>query len=238
LNLHTVPLERLAMAGSHDAPPHALDRPLEVGPEDWTMREFYQMMTALVIPRPIGWMSTVSASGVRNLAPYSYFNLMGSDPFYVAFGSTGVKDSLANLREVPEFVVNIVTMHLLEEMNFSSGNFPRDEDEYQWAGLTPVPSAKVRPPRVGEAKAHLECEVVQIVTDRNTNIVLGRIVHAHVEPSVWKEGRVDPRLLDPVCRLSGSGYASLGELFSVDRPEWKNVEGTRNREAMPRARKR
>jgi flavin reductase (DIM6/NTAB) family NADH-FMN oxidoreductase RutF len=123
-------------------------------------------------------------------------------------------------------------------MNFSSGNFPRDEDEYQWAGLTPVPSAKVRPPRVGEAKAHLECEVMQIVTDRNTNIVLGRIVHAHVEPSVWKDGRVDARLLDPVCRLSGSGYASLGELFSVDRPEWKNVEGTSGRDAMPRVRKR
>ena len=226
------------MAGSHDAPPVALDRPLEVGPEDWATRDFYQMMTALVVPRPIGWISTISGSGVRNLAPYSYFNLMGSDPFYVAFGSTGVKDSLANLREVPEFVANIVSMHLLEEMNFSSGNFPRDEDEYQWAGLTPVPSAKVRPPRVGEAKAHLECEVMQIVTDRNTNIVLGRIVHAHVEPSVWKEGRVDARLLDPVCRLSGSGYASLGELFSVDRPEWKNVEGTRGREAMPRVRKR
>lgn len=226
------------MSASHTAPPQSLDAPLEVGPADWTTREFYQLMTALVIPRPIGWISTISKSGVRNLAPYSYFNLMGSDPFYVAFGSTGVKDSLSNLREVPEFVANIVSMHVLEEMNFTSGNFPRDEDEYQWAGLTPVASAKVRPPRVGEARAHLECEVVQIVTDRNTNIVLGRIVHAHVDPSVWKNGRVDPRLLDPVCRLAGSGYASLGELYNVDRPEWKNVQGTAVREAMPKAVKR
>lgn len=226
------------MSASHTAPPQSLDAPLEVGPADWTTREFYQLMTALVIPRPIGWISTISASGVRNLAPYSYFNLMGSDPFYVAFGSTGVKDSLSNLREVPEFVANIVSMHVLEEMNFSSGDFPRDEDEYQWAGLTPVASAKVRPPRVGEARAHLECEVVQIVTDRNTNIVLGRIVHAHVDPSVWKNGRVDPRLLDPVCRLAGSGYASLGELYNVDRPEWKKVQGTAAREAMPKAVKR
>ena len=106
---------------------------------------------------------------------------------------------------MPEFVANIVTMHLLEKMNFTSGDFPRDEDEFGWAGLTPVPSAKVRPPRVGEAKAHLECELVQIVSDRNTHIVLGRIVHAHVDPSVWKDGRVDPRLLDPVCRLSRLG---------------------------------
>lgn len=195
-------------------------------------------MTALVIPRPIGWISTISAAGVRNLAPYSYFNLMGSDPFYVAFGSTTVKDSIANLREVPQFVANIVTMHVLEKMNFTSTDFPRAEDEFSWAGLTPVPAAKVRPPRVGEAKAHLECEVVQIVDDRNTHIVLGRIVHAHVDPSVWHEGRIDPRLLDPVCRLSGSGYATLGELFNVQRPVWKSVEGTKGQDAMPRAVKR
>ena len=231
------------MPDSHNAPPkngppRTLDAALEISPEDWQTTDFYHLMTALVIPRPIGWMSTISASGVRNLAPYSYFNLMGSDPFYVAFGSTGVKDSLANLREVPEFVVNIVSMHVLEQMNFTSGNFPRNEDEYQWAELTPVPSAKVRPPRVGEARAHLECEVVQIVNERNTHITIGRIVHAHVDPSVWKDGRVDPLLLDPVCRLSGSGYASLGELYSVERPQWKNVQGTAGREAMPRLTKR
>src|ERR1700675_2112305 len=150
------------MTASHEAPPNVLDRPLEVGPDDWEKREFYLLMTALVIPRPIGWISTISAGGVRNLAPYSYFNLMGSDPFYVAFGSTGVKDSLTNLREVPEFVANIVTMHLIEKMNFTSGDFPREEDEFGWAGLTPAPSEKVRPYRVGEAKAHLECELVQV----------------------------------------------------------------------------
>ena len=223
------------MPDSYEAPPANLDRALEVGPHDWQGPAFYQLLTALVVPRPIGWISTISQSGVRNLAPYSYFNLMGSDPAYVAFGSTGVKDSLRNLREVPEFVANIVTMHLLERMNFTSGDFPRDEDEFGWAGLTPVPAAKVRPFRVGEAKAHLECEVAQIVTDRNTNIVLGRIVHAHVDPSVWNNGRVDPRLLNPVCRLSGSGYAALGGLVNVQRPQWKNIEGTSGQAAMPHA---
>jgi flavin reductase (DIM6/NTAB) family NADH-FMN oxidoreductase RutF len=223
------------MPSSHFTPPATLDDALEIGPEDWQGTAFYQLLTALVVPRPIGWISTISAGGVRNIAPYSYFNLMGSDPAYVAFGSTGVKDSLRNLREVPEFVANIVTMHLLEKMNFTSGDFPRDEDEFAWGGLTPAWAAKVRPCRVGEAKAHLECEVVQIVTDRNTNIVLGRIVHAHVDPSVWKNGRVDPQLLDPVCRLAGSGYASLGALVNVQRPQWSNIEGTRGQEAMPRA---
>lgn len=223
------------MAASHAAPPRTLDRALEVGPEDWRERDFYQLMTALVIPRPVGWISTVSAAGVRNLAPYSYFNLMGSDPFYVAFGSTRVKDTLTNVRETRQFVANIATMHLLDKMSFTSGDYPSEEDEFGWADLTPVPSAKVRPPRVAEARAHIECELVQVVTDGNTNIVLGRIVHAHVDPSVWKDGRVDPLLLDPVCRLSGSGYASLGTLFSLPRPEWKNVKGTRGHEAMPRA---
>lgn len=221
------------MPSSHPTPPAELDCALEVGPGDWQGPAFYQLLTALVVPRPIGWISTVSAAGVPNLAPYSYFNLMGSDPAYVAFGSSGVKDSLSNLREVPQFVANIVTMDLMERMNFTSCDFPRDEDEFSWAGLTPLAAAKVRPLRVGEAKAHLECEVAQIVTDRNTNIVLGRVVHAHVDPSVWQNGRVDPRRLDPVCRLSGSAYASLGPLFSVQRPQWKNVEGTLGREAMP-----
>ena len=228
----------MSMNGSHAAPPRVLDKALEVGPEDWGDREFYQLMTALVIPRPIGWISTVSPAGVRNLAPYSYFNLMGSDPFYVAFGSTAEKNSVSNLRKVPEFVANIVSMHLLEKMNFTSTDFPHEEDEFSWAGLTPLPSARVRPFRVGEAKAHLECEVVQIIDDRNAHIVLGRIVHAHVDPSVWRDGRVDPRLLDPVCRLSGSAYARLGEIVNVPRTAWSAVEGTNGQDAMPRALKR
>ncbi len=226
------------MAGSHNAPPSTLERPLEVGPEDFSSRDFYLLMTALVIPRPIGWISTISASGLRNVAPYSYFNLMGSDPFYVAFGSTGEKDNLTNLRQVPEFVANIVSMDMIEKMNFTSADFPPDEDEFAWAGLTALPAAKVRPARVGEAKAHLECEVVQIIDDRNTHIVLGRVIHAHVDPSVWKNGRVDPRLLDPVCRLSGSAYGSLGEIVNVARPAWQDVKSTQGQGAMPRVVKR
>lgn len=226
------------MTDKFEAPPKTLTRDLEVTPGAWPERELYQLMTALVIPRPIGWISTVSAAGVRNLAPYSYFNLMGSDPFFCAFGSTGVKDSLTNIREVPQFVANIVTMHVLERMNFTSADYPAREDEFGWSGLTPMPSVKVRPERVGEAKAHLECELVQVVSERNTHVVIGRVVHVHVQPSVWKDGRVDPRLLDPVCRLSGSLYANLGEIFSVQRPEWKNIEGSQGQERMPRAVKR
>lgn len=219
-------------------PPKTLDAPLELSMSDWSAQDLYFLMTALVIPRPIGWISTLSAAGVRNLAPYSYFNLMGSDPFYCAFGSAGVKDTLANLREVPQFVASIVTMDLIERMNFTATDFPRQEDEFGWSGLTPAPSAKVRPERVAEAKAHLECEVMQVVNDGNTNIVLGKVVHVHVVPSVWKDGRVDPRLLDPVCRLSGSAYARLGDIVNIARPTWNDVKDTQGQAAMPKAVKR
>ncbi len=211
---------------------------IEVAPGEMPERDFYFLMTGLVIPRPIGWISSISADGVRNLAPYSYFNLMGSDPFYCAFASDGVKDSLTNVRQVPEFVANIVTMEVLERMHFTSTNFPPHEDEYEWAGLTPVPAAKVRPPRVKEAKAHLECKVAHIIDDHNTHIVIAKIVHVHVDPSVMVDGRVDPRLLNPVCRLSGSGYGQLGELWNIVRAQWADVEATRGRAAMPRAVKR
>jgi flavin reductase (DIM6/NTAB) family NADH-FMN oxidoreductase RutF len=127
---------------------------------------------------------------------------------------------------------------MIEKMNLTSADFPSEEDEFAWAGLTPAPAVKVRPARVGESKAHLECEVVQIVDDRNTHIVFGRVIHAHVDPSVWKNGRVDPRLLDPVCRLSGSAYASLGEIVNVARPSWKDIIGTRRQDAIPRVVKR
>src|SRR3954447_13711218 len=115
------------MPHSLEGPPTILEEDLEVGPDDWKGRAFYFLMNALVIPRPIGWISTISASRIRNLAPYSHFNLMGSNPFYLAFASTGVKDSVTNLREVPEFVANIVSMSLLERMNFTACDFPAED---------------------------------------------------------------------------------------------------------------
>jgi flavin reductase (DIM6/NTAB) family NADH-FMN oxidoreductase RutF len=212
------------MTASHRGPPDKLDRPLEVGPSDWTQREFYLLISALVVPRPIGWISTISASGVSNLAPYSFFNLLGSDPPYAGFGSTGAKDSVTNLRDVPEFVVNIVSVPLLEKMNLTATDFPSKEDEFRWAALTAEPSAMVRPHRVAEAKAHLECELVHVISERNTHIALGRVIHAHVDQSVWRSGRVDPRLLDPVGRLAGSAYATLGELLNLPRVPWGDLK--------------
>lgn len=223
------------MTASHSAPPEVLDRDLEVGVKDWTESQLYHVTTALVIPRPVGWISTVSAAGHRNLAPYSYFNLLGTDPFYVAFGSSGAKNTVGNLAEVPQFVCNIATMHLIDQVEFTATDFPPGEDEFNWAGLTPAPSVTVKPHRVAEAKAHLECEVAQIIKEGDVHIVLGRILHVHVDRSVWRSGRVDPRLLDPLCRLSGGTYASLGDIYGIKRKSWEELKGLRDGQPGARA---
>jgi len=207
---------------------------LELDPDQWQSRGVYGLLTSLVIPRPIAWVSTLSADGVRNLAPHSYFNLVAHDPPHLIFSSSGVKDTLRNIRETEEFVVNIVTMDLVEKMNFTSTDFPAIEDEFEWAGLDAAPSQTVGPPRVAAAKAHLECRLAEIVTAGNGYIIVGRIKHIHVDGGVLSNGRVDAEALAPVCRLAGSGYASLGPVFELARPKWEEVEGTQGQAAMPR----
>lgn len=223
------------MTTSHPEPPAELDVPLELRPGDWPPRQVYFVMTGLVIPRPIAWVSTLGPDGVLNLAPHSYFNVVAHDPPHVVFSSSGVKDTLTNLRRLGEFVVNIVSSDLVEAMNFTATDFPPSESEFEWAGLTPTPAVAVAPPRVAEARAHLECRVGQIVPAGNGNLVVAEVVHIHVDPAVWRAGRVDPELLDPVCRLAGTSYARLGERFKLPRPSWeRDVAGTAPGEAIPR----
>ena len=222
------------MKSSHAHPPESLDRPLEYEPSEWPVQETYHLLTALVIPRPIAWVSSLSADGVRNIAPHSFFNAVAADPPHVMVSSTGVKDTVRNIRATKEFVLNIVTMDVLEDMVFTSTDFPADEDEFDWSGLTAVPSAKVAAPRIGQARAHLECVFVDEMTLGDATLVFGRVVHIHIDPVVWRNGRVDPTLLDPVCRLSGSGYASLGERFRLAIPKWEDVAGSGHRSTHPR----
>lgn len=223
------------MPSSHPEPPTTLDGPLELDPGDWPSREVYFLMTGLVIPRPIAWVSTLDGEGRRNLAPHSYFNVVAHEPPHVIFSSSGVKDTLRNLRVTGEFVVNLVGMDVVERMNFTATDFPPEEDEFSWAQVTGADSRTVAPPRVAEAKAHLECRVVDTVVAGNGTIVVGEVTHVHVDPSVWRDGRVDPELLDPVCRLAGTRYARLGEVFQLARPVWaSDVQGTAPGEAVPR----
>ena len=186
----------------------------------------YKLASGLVVPRPIGWIGTRSADGIDNLAPYSFFNLVGSDPVHAAFspgGGAGVrKDSLANVREVPEFTINIVTAETVEAMNATAASLPADEDEFEHAGLTKLDSVEIAPKRVAEATATMECRVTDIVhvgnPDGGNGLVIGEIVMIHAADRVLDGTRVLQDELRAVGRHAGSWYSHATDLFAIDRP--------------------
>lgn len=207
-------------------PPAELDEDLEVTIGDWDTRQAYFLLTALVVPRPIAWVSTVAADGTRNLAPHSYFNLVAHDPPHVVLGESRRKDTVANIEATGEFVVNLTTEHVLEAMNASAVDAPPAVDEFELVGVTGVPSRTVDVPRVAEAVGHLECRVAHLLELGGGFLVVGEVLHVHVDRSVWRAGRVDPELLRPVLRLAGSKYATLGETFKLARPAWaRDLDG-------------
>lgn len=188
---------------------------------------------ALVAPRPIGWIATVDASGRPNLAPFSYFNALASDPPIVGFapnarehGESGrLKDTLANLQAVPELTVNVVSVHLADAMNLTSRDLPPGENEFETAGLTAVPAHTVRPPRVAESLACMECEVFDIIElpsrpkGRISRLVLAAVVGIHIDDGLVKDGRVDTLALAQVARLGYLDYCIVRETFELPRPE-------------------
>ncbi len=182
---------------------------------------------ALVSPRPIGWISTLDAKGVANLAPFSYFNAIADTPPLVLYSSTGRKaglaegkDTVANIRAMGEFVVNIVSLALADAMNLTSGHYPADVDEFERAGLTKAPSLVVMPPRVAEAPASLECRAWKIIDlPGNDNIlVIGEVVGIHISDAVLRDGEVDVTLYKPLARLGYRDYAAITEVFPLVRP--------------------
>lgn len=201
------------------------DSPMDA-PEDLELdldalreRERYFLLTSVVVPRPIAWVSTLDAEGTRNLAPYSYFNACSATPPIVHFTSTTSRDSLANVRATGEFVVNVVSEDLAPAMRVSSAALYSGEDEFEVAGLQTIPSRTVAPPRVAGAKVALECRLRQELEMGEGTMVFGDVLHIHVERSVWREGRVDPALLRPVGRLSAPYFATVSEVYSLDLPE-------------------
>jgi flavin reductase (DIM6/NTAB) family NADH-FMN oxidoreductase RutF len=186
---------------------------------------------AVVLPRPIGWISTVSRGGTVNLAPYSFFNAVCEDPPIVMFSSGGPtapdrrKDSHRNAEETGEFVVNLATWTLREAVRLTSARVPSDVDEMALAQLERLPSQKVRPPRVAASPVHLECRYLRTIriqeasAEEDSAMVLGRVIGIHIRDEAIVEGRVDPVRLDPIARLGYSQYARLGEVFAMRRPE-------------------
>jgi flavin reductase (DIM6/NTAB) family NADH-FMN oxidoreductase RutF len=208
---------------SHDAPPRSLDAPLEVDPLEWTHAAVYDLVTSLVVPRPVGWISTVSAAQRPNVAPYSYYNLVADHPPHVAFSSIGIKDTITNVIATGEFVANVAGERLRGALDRTAGLPPDTTDEFEVAGLTPVTGMRVSAPRVAEAPAHLECVLDQIVPVGNGNLVIGRVVHVHVDPSIWRDGRLAVDLLEPVVRLSRR-YGLLAPVFTPEEEPSPHVQ--------------
>jgi flavin reductase (DIM6/NTAB) family NADH-FMN oxidoreductase RutF len=180
---------------------------------------------ALVVPRPIGWVSTVSAKGEVNLAPYSYFNAFSSHPPIVGFSSEGDKDSSSFAMETGEFVWSMATWALREEMNSTAASLPRGQSEFAHARLETSPSRLVRPPRVAASPAAFECRVTEIVklkdldgSDSGRRLVLGRVVGVHIDERFVRDGRVDSAGMRPIARGGYDEYSVVERVFSMPRP--------------------
>lgn len=183
----------------------------------------YDPFKAIVAPRPIGWVSSLSAEGRANLAPYSYFNAFSQDPHYVAFGSGPRKDSLANIEATGEFAFSLATYDLREKMNATSAHVAADE--FELAGLAKAPCRMIRAPRVAESPAALECRLFQVVPlpddDGNADnfLVIGRVVGIHIDDRFIHDGRVDTAAMRPIARLGYSEYATVTEAWRMRRPD-------------------
>ena len=166
---------------------------MQFDPNELDYSAVYKLLTGSVIPRPIGWISSISEAGINNLAPFSYFNAVGEDPPHVMFstvrGNNTNKDTLNNVLATKQFVVNMVTEELAERMNATSQSVPADVDEFELTGLTPIPSLKIKPMRVKESPITFECELVHhyFLEDHKNGgacIMIGRIVMMHFDEKV------------------------------------------------------
>ena len=182
---------------------------------------------AIVTPRPIGWISTVDAQGLPNLAPYSFFNAVAYVPPQVMFASTGTKpdqgdtkDSVANIRDTGEFCVNIVEAAAKDAMNASSATLPAGTDEFAAAGLTAAPCRTISAPRVDGAPAALECKLTQIITLKGQSnfLVLGEVTGIHLRDDCLRDGAFDVTTFQPLARLGYRDYSVVRDLFSLSRP--------------------
>jgi len=185
---------------------------------------------SLIVPRPIGWVTTVSTAGVVNLAPFSFFNAVAEAPPLVMFAPNGrkpdrsLKDSRVNAETTGEFVLNLATHALREQMNATSASLPAGTDEMKLAGLTPTASRTVKPPRVAESPVHLECRYLQTVVlpataDGANAVIFGEVVGIHIRDDLIKEGRVDILAARPIARLGYSEYTAVDGKFRMPFPD-------------------
>lgn len=198
---------------------------ITINPAEMERRQIYKLMTGSIIPRPIAWVSSVAADGTPNLAPFSYFTAVSADPPTVLFcaGKRSVdssdKDTFNNVEATKEFVINFVDMANAEAMNITATEVAPDVSEFERTGLTPLKSDKISAPRVAESPIQWECTLHQIVDVGYAHIVIGEVVAMHFREDVHQDNHyINVEAYDPLARLAGSNYATLGELFQLKRP--------------------
>ncbi len=198
-----------------------------INPQDLHYNDRYKLIIGSVVPRPIAWVSSMDKDGNLNLAPFSFFTAVASDPMTLLFcpgwsSHRGrMKDTLYNIRELPEFVINITDEATKDAMNQTATEFEAGVNEFEWAGLTPVPSQVVRVPRVAEAPIAFECKLQQIVVVHEGpgggTAVFGEVQSIYVRDDVMVNGRILPEVLQPIGRLAGATYAHINNLFEMPR---------------------
>ena len=199
-----------------------------IDPKNQTFAENHKLMIGSIVPRPIAFISSISYNGQNNLAPFSYFNGVCSNPPTVMFAPGRraydglTKDTLNNIRETKEFTINIVSEEIGEQMVACATDYPPNIDEFEISGLTPVPSEKVKAPRVAESKVSFECKLNQIVEIGDGGagagfVVIGTIVMFHVDDDVFQNGKIDIDTLKPLGRLAGNSYTKISEIFDIVR---------------------
>lgn len=197
-------------------------------PGDHSPQQIYKLLVGSVVPRPIAFVSTTDTNGIRNLAPFSFFTVASANPPVLCFCVAGRakdmqrKDTLRNIEETGEFVVNIVSEEFGEQMNKTAAEVAPEVDEFALAGLTPLASELVRPPRVAESHVQMECRLRQVLRlsdePAGGNLVLGDVLRFHVRQSMVEDFRIDPSKLNALGRMAGSTYVRTHDRFDMERP--------------------
>jgi flavin reductase (DIM6/NTAB) family NADH-FMN oxidoreductase RutF len=200
---------------------------LTIDPADVPGNGVYHLLNAAIAPRPIAWVSTLAADGTPNLAPHSYTTVLSPNPPIVGFVSVGRKDTVRNVEATGDFVYHVADEGLGERLNRTAADFPPDVSEFEWAGLTPIPSDLVRTPRVAEAPIAFEARLVEVkrVAETNNYLIMGQVLRIHLAAWIMTDDRVDPAKVRPLGRLAGSWFSHLGELFKMERPTYRGLLG-------------
>jgi flavin reductase (DIM6/NTAB) family NADH-FMN oxidoreductase RutF len=201
---------------------------LSIDPSKNTERENYKFLIGSIVPRPIAFVTTISKDGVVNGAPFSYFNIVSSNPPMISLAIQRLdgkqKDTAKNIIENKEFVVHIVDEQNVEKVNKTAANLPPDQSEIEFAKLTPIESTKISVPGVQEAKIRMECSLEYSLElggmdSPGCDLIIGKVVQFHIENEIYENGRINPKGLGAVSRMAGNFYAKIGDVFSIERPQ-------------------